>query len=149
LARDEPRLACERCADPSLWSRNMRRGVHVAIAVLFVACGHPADPGPACVDLSVACRPLHDPPTYSVIYSTIFQPTCAAGLSTCHSPDAKKAGLFFEDPAQAYRLLLGMADGRARVLPNDPGCSLLAERVESKDPNFRMPPGTGLMPAEL
>ena len=38
-------------------------------------------------------------------------------------------------------LLLGKTDGRARVLPDDPGCSILAKRILSKDPAFRMPPG--------
>jgi hypothetical protein len=112
-----------------------------ACAILLSACSTPADPGPSCVTLNTQCQPLYDPPAYSTIFSKIFQPSCAIGTGTCHTSDARKLGLYFENPAQAYQLLLGMTDGRARVLPNDPGCSILAERILSKDPAFRMPPG--------
>jgi hypothetical protein len=58
-------------------------------------------------------------------------------------------GLFFQDPAQAYQLLIGVTDGRTRVLRDNPGCSSLAERLESRDPRFQMPPGSRLLDAEL
>jgi len=32
-------------------------------------------------------------------------------------------------------------DGRKRVLPGDPSCSILMERLEVNDANLRMPPG--------
>ena len=93
---------------------------------------HATGSGPPCVTLNTQPT-LHDPPTYSTIFSKIFQPSCAIGTGTCHTSDARKLGLYFEDPAQAYQLLLGKTDGRARVLPDDPGCSILAKRILSKD----------------
>ena len=130
----------------AVWLVMTTDGLSSVAAALLVCviglcgCSTP-DPGPSCVTLNTECQPLHDPPTYSTIFSKIFQPSCAIGMTTCHTSDARKLGLYFENPAQAYELLLGMTDGRARVLPNDPGCSILAERILSKDPAFRMPPG--------
>jgi hypothetical protein len=109
----------------------------------------PAQTIPVCVTLNTACQPLYQPATYATIYANTFSRSCAIGSGTCHSEDAKKGGLFFKDPLQAYDLLLGHSDGRARVLPEDPGCSILAQRLESTDRNFRMPPGDGLAAAEL
>lgn len=123
-----------------------RRDIVALLAGIFAftACGGPSDSAPSCVTVKTDCQPLYDPPTYATIYDNIFQPTCAAGKGTCHTSDSKMGGLFFENAAQAYDLLLGMTDGRARILPNNPGCSLLAEKLESSDPAFQMPPGSPL-----
>jgi cytochrome c551/c552 len=120
-----------------------------ACAFVLAACGGPANSSLSCVVVKTECSPLYDPPTYAAIYSKIFQPTCAAGRGTCHTADAKMGGLFFQNPAEAYQLLIGVTDGRARVLRDNPGCSLLAERLESRDRRFQMPPGTPLSDAEL
>ena len=120
-----------------------------ACVLAALSCGDPPKGDLPCVTLKTDCMPLFDPPTYPTIYDKIFQPTCAAGRGTCHTPDAHMAGLYFQDPAQAYQLLLGMVDGRARILPNNPGCSILAERLFASDPARRMPPGGGLSDAQL
>jgi hypothetical protein len=78
---------------------------------------------------------------YATIFDKILHPTCAAGTGTCHTADASKGGLVFEDADQAYALLLGTAGGRPRVTPRDPACSLLVIRLESPEATFRMPPG--------
>jgi hypothetical protein len=58
-------------------------------------------------------------------------------------------GLVFEDADASYALLLGETDGKRRVVPGDPGCSLLLERLTSDDPNVHMPPGpTSILPGE-
>jgi cytochrome c551/c552 len=121
----------------------------LACAWSFAVAGCAGDPGPSCVVVKTDCQPLYDPPTYTAIFDKIFQPTCASGRGTCHTSDAKMGGLFFQDSAQAYQLLLGKTDGRARVIPDNPGCSLLAERLASSDPAFEMPPGARLSDAEL
>jgi hypothetical protein len=119
-----------------------------------MACGQgpaaPSEAGSMCVSgLSVNCMPLYDPPAYATIFAQILQPTCAQGSGTCHTGDAVKGGLVFQDANLAYSLLLGTSDGRARVNPGDPSCSLLMIRLESSDPNFRMPPGpTPLLESE-
>jgi len=121
----------------------------VASMIAMSGCGGPNAPASACVPIKTDCQPLYEPPTYPTLYEKIFKPTCASGMGTCHTADSKKGGLFFDDPAQAYQLLLGKTDGRARIVPSNPGCSLLAEKVASTDPLFRMPPGNGLSAAEL
>jgi hypothetical protein len=120
--------------------------------VLALSCSSPTDPppAPACVTVNANCQPLFDPPTYASLFTMILQPTCASGTHTCHTSDTKKGGLVFEDATDSYNLLLGMgADHRARVLPDNPGCSILMERLQSKDPAFQMPPGNPLSDAQI
>ncbi len=116
-----------------------------------LGCGEAPEPSDAaCVEnVDRECRPLYAPATFQVIFDRIVHPTCARGMGTCHSADARMAGLVFEEEQEAYDLLLGEA-GRARVLPGDPECSLLVERLASGDPRYRMPPGpTPLLESEL
>lgn len=107
------------------------------------ACSSPSKPTTnACVEgLRTDCSPLYDPPSYATIFEKILHPTCAQGMGTCHTADAAMGGLVFEDEDDAYARLLGDADGRARVSPGDPACSLLVERLEAKSSEVRMPPG--------
>jgi hypothetical protein len=104
---------------------------------------------PACVKTpSLDCSPLFAPPTYQAIFTQILEPNCATGMGTCHTPDGAKNGLVFADADAAYQLLLSPPNTSPRVLPGDPGCSLIMIRLESTDPNYRMPPGpTPLDPA--
>jgi len=92
-------------------------------------------------DLSMSCQPLYDPPSFGALYQNILHPTCASGHGTCHTSDVKMGGLFFEDQTTSYQLLLGMIDGRARVVPGDSRCSLLLEKLQATDSSLRMPPG--------
>ncbi len=134
--------ALDRCAGPA--------AALVLGAALPAACGAPPDERSECVTLDAECRPLYDPPAFPVIFERIVHPTCAQGMGTCHTADARMAGLSFEDADEAYALLLGEAGGRARVVPGDPECSLLMQRLASPDPGFRMPPGpTPLLDSEL
>jgi hypothetical protein len=133
--------ALDRCAGPAT--------ALVLGMALPVACGDPPDARSECVTLDAACRPLYDPPTFPVIFDRILQPTCARGMGTCHTADARMAGLSFEQADEAYALLLGEG-GRARVVAGEPECSLIMQRLASPDPSFRMPPGpTPLLDSEL
>jgi hypothetical protein len=136
---------------PSMTMRLLLVAAVAAAVVAIVACGPSEPPAPACVaNLSLACQPIYDPPVYQTIFDKTFHPTCASGSGTCHTSDAKMGGLVFEDADAAYALLLGQTDGRKRVIPYDPSCSLIMERLESTDPTFHMPPGdTSLLPSEL
>lgn len=121
------------------------------LGAILAACsgGEDGPAGSACVQVSSDCKPLYDPPIYSTLFEKTFRPTCASGVGTCHTGDAAKGGLVFENADTAYSMLLGTQGGRARVIANNPSCSLLVEKLESTDPNFRMPPGsTALSPAE-
>jgi hypothetical protein len=135
----------------------MRTGalVGVTMGVLGAAasvggCSSPPPDPPAlsCVTIDPTCQPLHDPVTYTTLFTTLFQPTCAIA-GTCHAPPNPQLGLSFQDQAESYQLLLGSKGGRARVVPANPGCSVLIERLEAPDPNLRMPPGMGLSDAQI
>jgi len=130
-------------------SNRRSRVVLVVGGLALAGCGTPDPPASQCVAIKTDCNPFYVP-TYANVFAMTLMQTCAAGTGTCHSDDARKGGLYFVDSALAYQLLLGMGpDKRARVLPNNPGCSILAQRLESTVPNFRMPPGAGLTPPEL
>jgi len=115
-----------------------------AVLLGAVACG--SDPPPeaalACVEgLSTACSALYPTSDFATLYTKILHPSCATGGSTCHTKAGSKGGLVFEDEEQSYELLLGEVDGRQRVIPGDPGCSVLMERLEVNSSTLRMPPG--------
>jgi hypothetical protein len=118
--------------------------------VLFcVACSSPtAKPttGTCVAGLKTDCSPLYDPPVFSTIFQKILQPSCAQGQGTCHTADAAMGNLVFEDEDDAYARLLGEEDGRARVKPGDPACSLIVERLEAGSSTVRMPPGPTPLP---
>lgn len=130
----------------------LRRLSSVAVLVAAAACS--SDPPPeatlACVQgLSAECSPLYPTSDFTTLYTKILHPSCATGNGTCHTQSGSKAGLVFEDEEQSYALLLGEVDGRQRVIPGDPGCSVLMERLEVSSPTLRMPPGpTPLTEAE-
>lgn len=115
----------------------------VAGTLALAACASPSPkPEAACVSgLHTDCRPLYDPAVFPTIFEKILQPTCAQGRGTCHTSDAAMGNLVMEDADETYARLLGQFDGRARVTPGDPSCSVLVERLESDDSDFRMPPG--------
>jgi hypothetical protein len=129
----------------------MRRRVALFL-VLLAGCPSPEDPPaePPCVSgLSASCAAQYDPPDFATIHAKILKPTCASGRGTCHTSDAKKGGLVFEDADASYAMLLGKDGSRARVVPGDPGCSLIMKRLTSTDPSFHMPPGsTSIAPGE-
>lgn len=98
--------------------------------------------GPTCLDpLPQSCDPTFAP-TYEAFYDNLLGRTCGASStgSSCHGPDGGMAGLYLHDRDMAYDYLLGNVDDRARVVPGDPECSVIVQRIESKDPNFFMPP---------
>ncbi len=108
------------------------------------------DAAVACVSgLTAECSALYAPATFDTIYTKIFAPTCASGTGTCHTSDAAKGGLVFANADDAYARLVGTNGGRVRVVPSDPGCSLLMKRLASTSSTYRMPPGPdGLLEGE-
>ncbi len=131
-----------------VWRRPARKAALAFVLVASgVACSSPQDPALTCVkNLDLSCAPLY-PPDFDHVYNNTLHPTCAQAGGSCHSADGHQKGLVFEDPDQSYALLLGTADGRVRVDPADPACSLLVERVMNNG-RFVMPPGSPLSDAE-
>jgi hypothetical protein len=124
-------------------------GVAIA-AVTIAACssGPAVQTGLACApDLTPSCGATYDPPAFETIYTKIFAPTCATGNGTCHTDNGRKAGLAFVTDDEAYELLLGTGGGKKRVVPGDYQCSLLIERLTSKNPDLHMPPGPNSLSA--
>ncbi len=117
----------------------------IALTLGLAACTGGSD----CVTtIDAGCTPLY-PPTFDNIYMNTLQKTCAQNGTACHSPQGRMGGLYYSDPDTAYRLLRGMVDGRARVLPGDPACSILVERIEGPSSlGQQMPPGMPLPESE-
>ena len=78
---------------------------------------------------------------FASLHKNIFSPRCATAGNNCHSSEGKQGNLQLSDPDAAYNALLGMDGTHARVLPGDPSCSMLMQRLDSDDPNVRMPKG--------
>jgi hypothetical protein len=110
----------------------------------FSACDY-EEPAPACVDIPGSCAPLYEP-TFENVYNQTLSKKCSVANAACHSSSAAKGGLVLEGIDEAYD---GLVNGVSpRVLPNDPGCSTMAIRVESDDPGYVMPIGAKMSDPE-
>lgn len=123
----------------------LRRAVVAAAMLQGAAC---SDRGSACVTgLPAECSPLY-PPTFDQIFSRTLAPTCAQPGGVCHASAGVQGGLLFITADDSYAMLLGQSGGSARVVPGNPACSPLVERLESTDPSTVMPPEAPLSEAE-
>ncbi|MDD9936702.1 MAG: hypothetical protein OXT09_24030 [Myxococcales bacterium] len=130
------------------------------VAAALLACSDDADDGggagngsqpPACLEpLDLDCAPTFAP-TFEGFFDNQLSTTCGStgtGVS-CHGPDGAQGELVLDDADTAYDQLLGPGtDGEPRVIPNDPECSPLIQRLESDDPTFVMPVGGKLSDGE-
>jgi hypothetical protein len=129
----------------------------LAVGLLAFGCngddvdGSPDDAGPGnCIAaLSLDCEPTY-PATFEAFYEHRIAVTCGAASTgaSCHGADGAQGGLVLSGQDQSYDALLGDIDGRARVIPGDPECSILMRRLESDDPEFVMPVGMPLREGE-
>jgi len=94
---------------------------------------------PDCVDVSEPCTELY-PATWENVYTNTLESKCAVAGGACHGvaeAQGAQGGLFFDDLEASHgRLVSGMW-----VEPGDPSCSPLFVRLETDDPDLRMPPG--------
>lgn len=119
----------------------------VAAALGIAGCSD-RDTTAACVtDVTTQCQPLY-PPTYDQVFNRTLSTTCAQPGGVCHASAGVQGGLLFVDADQSYAMLLGEQGGDARVLPGNPACSILVERVASTDASTVMPPKAPLSAAE-
>ena len=97
--------------------------------------------GACLAPLPLDCKPSFEPASYDSIFANVLRPTCGSSASgtQCHGAEGKQAGLVLADRDEAYDSLLGKLDGRPRVVPGDPECSVLIQRIESNERRFRMP----------
>jgi hypothetical protein len=98
-----------------------------------IGCGSSED---ECVDARLDCKPIVSPPTFDSIYANVLSPSCVS--PHCHG-EGFAAGLDMRTVDQAFEGL------SRRSRPDSVGCSVLVRRIESSDPEVRMPRGpTGL-----
>lgn len=121
----------------------------VLCAAVCIGCANDTAPAPAsCLAPLAACEPSLDP-TYNEIYSKLLEPRCGgpgAG-NACHGMTGLQGGLGLYNIDGAYESLLGRSGNRAEVVPGDPECSPLMERLETNDAEKRMPRGAAQLPA--
>jgi len=118
-----------------------------------VACGGDDDqPAPQCVAaLPATCTPDLDP-NFDSLYTSVLSQRCGSNDSgaNCHSKNANAhSDLKLTDASSAYQALLGENGHAPRVIPGDPHCSPLMERLETEDAARRMPYGENKLPAGL
>jgi cytochrome c len=119
----------------------MRSPWLVAVLAAGLSAGCPDSP-PACITVDTTCAPLY-PPTFDNVYAMTLQNTCGSQQASCHSAVGLEGGLSFQDPQHAYAALLA-----GRVMPGNPGCSLMIVRIDSPGASYQMPPGEPLSEPE-
>lgn len=103
--------------------------------------------GACLMPLDAECAPAFAP-TFDELFERQIEPRCNLGGGACHGSDEGQAGLSMLTADRAYDELLGHAGDRARVVPGDPECSILMQRLESRDADFGMPVGMQLLPGQ-
>jgi hypothetical protein len=113
----------------------------LVLVTASAACGDDGDgPELSCVeDLDAQCVPGF-PPTWDNVYEFVIELRCggSSGVS-CHGRDGLQGGLGLYSKTAAYEGLVDGVGGEPRVIPHDPACSVLMERVETSDTSLRMP----------
>jgi hypothetical protein len=124
-----------------------RRTLLLLATSSLAACSEPSS-NVVCIDATDAgvdpktCVAAYEP-TFDLIEANTFRPTCAKSGVSCHASTGRQGGLNFEDPDDAYGVLL-----EKYVRRSEPACSPLVHRLVSKDGNVRMPPGRSLPEGE-
>jgi hypothetical protein len=116
-----------------------------AVALLLAAAGYSCggdDAAPAAAQClpepTAACSPDINT-NFESIYGNLLSKRCGSTGTACHGREAHMGNLVLADADSAYKALLGEDGTHARVVAGDPDCSPLMQRLESDDPNFRMP----------
>jgi len=118
----------------------------VALAVLGTLLGCGDEGGECLLAVTTDCAVSYEP-TYANIFNNTLRPTCGGPGVSCHGEDGRRGGLVFSSESESYELLLGLSDGRSRVIAGDPDASLLLQRLECSSPLPRMPLNSDPLPA--
>lgn len=128
----------------------MRRLFAALLTCGLAAC---SDPPLDCVQtIDTQCAALY-PPTFDNVFQDTLVPKCSTGGGSCHTPEGHQAGLSFDktNPDDAYAQLLMPSTtfpDRVRMIPGDPSCSEVTERIFSTASRWHMPRGSSLAPEE-
>lgn len=122
-----------------------RLGPRVAAVLLlsaaFNACGDSEPTEVQCLpEPTTTCTPDINT-DFASIQRSVFAPRCGTSGNACHGAAGRKGDLVLADPETAYKALLGQDGTQSRVIPGDPGCSPLLQRLELDNPKPRMPYG--------
>jgi hypothetical protein len=118
----------------------------VALAVFSTLLGCGDEAGECLLAVTTECAVSYEP-TYTNIFDNTLRPTCGGPGVSCHGEDGRRGGLVFASEGESYELLLGITDGRPRVIAGDPDASLLLQRLECSSPLPRMPLNSDPLPA--
>ena len=120
------------------------------VLLLLALAGCPQEQPPACTMVETTCNAGYVPTFDNVYKNTLHTGTCGDDNNSCHTNAAHNAGLSFEaDEPTVYAALMaasGLDPSRKRVVPSDPGCSLLTVRTEGVGKDYQMPKGDPLDP---
>lgn len=96
---------------------------------------------------SEPCQPAYAP-TFENLFTNQFGKSCGAASTggSCHSSEGRKGGLDLSEEGLAYKSLLGLEGERVRVIPGEPECSPLMQRLEGEGAGGEMPPGADQLP---
>jgi hypothetical protein len=123
----------------------------VALGLILLAACNGDDgegTGSECLmQLDAECEPAFEP-TFDELYTRQIAPRCALGGGACHGSEEGQAGLSMMTADRAYDELLGLSGDRARVVPGNPECSVVMQRVESMDDDFVMPVKMRMSPGQ-
>jgi len=115
----------------------------MGLVVVMVACGdEPTEP--ICPPVAAECTPQYEP-VFDSVYTNTIQRSCGVGANSCHGAGSTASGLDLSSPMVAHEQLLE----KNRVIPNDPACSVMVQRMNHSDPSLLMPPGSPLSAAEI
>lgn len=119
-----------------------RRWLGAFVLMLIVGCSSNEEPAACLAKLELGCTPAYEP-SYDAIFDNLLTRSCGSASTgnVCHHGASTQSGLSLSDREAGYDALLGLHGAKARVTPGDPECSPLVQRLESSDPNFRMPVG--------
>lgn len=87
--------------------------------------------------------------SFDAIHRSLITQRCGTSGNACHGPAGRQGNLVLADADAAYMALLGQDGTNARVVPGDPGCSVLMQRIETADGKPRMPLGEPILPEGL
>lgn len=122
------------------------RRLLLALSWLLIACNGDDSAASACLaELELECETEYEP-TFENFHKFEIKQTCGTGGSLCHGPSGNKGNLTLDvdDADGAYDALVS----GGLVIPGDPECSVLIQRLESEDRSFVMPQGRQLSDEE-
>jgi hypothetical protein len=118
------------------------------VVILLALAGCPQEQPPACITVDAVCNEGYVATFDNVYKDTLHTGTCGDDNNSCHTNAAHNGGLSFEaDEPTVYASLMAASEldpSRQRVVPGNPGCSLLTVRTEGVGKDYQMPKGDPL-----